>query len=234
VVLYGPNTVTTRLELGNATGWAGDRTSDGDQVSELLPIRDRVLGAEHAGPYRCAPNSPVWIRAAGDSAAARVLHALLLPIDERVFRFGTSDTVFDRAGLAVSTGEAGDPPPPAISPPRWCPSVRGSSAASPAVRRCRLADWNGEAGGPGTARDRYAELLPSSDASLAAIIPAPWPPAPSARGGTKPRKVSHCRLGACPLPGNGADDPDDAALVDQSLIVRKRHGVSPRPRGSRW
>jgi hypothetical protein len=119
VVLYRPNTLTTRLELGNATGWAGDRTSARDQFSELLPICDRVLGVEHARPYRCAPNSPIWIRAAGDSAAARDLYALLLPIDERL-RFGPS-----RLGLRPARGSRSRPvkpatlPPPAISPRRW-------------------------------------------------------------------------------------------------------------------
>jgi hypothetical protein len=119
VVLYRPNTLATRLELGNATGWAGDRTSARDQFSELLPICVRVLGVEHARPYRCAPNSPIWIREAGDSAAARDLYALLLPIDDA----SSVRTIPTRS--STCPGSRSRPvkpatlPPPAISPTRW-------------------------------------------------------------------------------------------------------------------
>jgi hypothetical protein len=38
--------------------------------------------------------------------------------------------------------------------------VVGPDNALTLLAGCRLADWTGEAGGPGTARDQYAELLP--------------------------------------------------------------------------
>jgi len=42
-----PGTLTTRGDLANWTGPAGDAAGARDQFAALLPVRERVLGAEH-------------------------------------------------------------------------------------------------------------------------------------------------------------------------------------------
>ena len=51
-----------------------------DQYAALLPIRERVLGAEHPDTLTARANLARWTGEAGDAAGARDQYAALLPI----------------------------------------------------------------------------------------------------------------------------------------------------------
>jgi hypothetical protein len=70
---YGPDhreTLAARVQLANWTGQAGDAAGARDQYAALLPIRERVSGAEHPTPWPPAPTSPTGPRER-DSRARR-------------------------------------------------------------------------------------------------------------------------------------------------------------------
>jgi len=75
----------------------------------LLPIRERVLGAEHPDTLDTRHILAYWTGMAGDPAAARDQLTALLPIRERVLGAEHPDTLDTRHILAYWTGMAGDP-----------------------------------------------------------------------------------------------------------------------------
>ncbi|MEU8364955.1 tetratricopeptide repeat protein, partial [Nonomuraea sp. NPDC048882] len=77
-----------------------------DQYAALLPIRERVLGAEHPDTLITRHNLAYWTGEAGDAAAARDQYAALLPIRERVLGAEHPNTLITRHNLARWTGEA--------------------------------------------------------------------------------------------------------------------------------
>ena len=81
-------------------GEAGDAAGARDQYAALLPIRERVLGAEHPDTLTTRAELAGWTGAAGDAAGARSQFAALLPICERVLGPAHPDTPTTRANLA--------------------------------------------------------------------------------------------------------------------------------------
>ena len=64
-----PDTLAARGNLARWTGEAGDSAGARDQFAALLPVRERVLGAEHPVTLTTAPDSPTglgrWTAAVG-------------------------------------------------------------------------------------------------------------------------------------------------------------------------
>ena len=82
-----------------------------DQYAALLPIRERVQGAEHPDTLTTRANLASWTGRAGDAAGARDQYAALLPVSERVLGAEHPATLTIRANLAYWTGQAGDTAP---------------------------------------------------------------------------------------------------------------------------
>jgi len=102
-----------------------------DQFAALVPVRERVSGAEDRDTLAARYHLARWTGEAGDAAGARDQLAGLLPVFERV------------AG-------AGDPGGPGA----------GRELRDALTVRRELARWTGEAGDAAGARDQLAELLP--------------------------------------------------------------------------
>ena len=94
-------------EQANSTGNAGDARGARDQYAGLLPVYERLLGAEHLGTLIVRHNLAHWTGQAGDAAQARDQFATLLPIRERVSGPEHPDALLLRNELARWTGEAG-------------------------------------------------------------------------------------------------------------------------------
>ena len=106
---YGPehpDTLATRDSLARWTGEAGDAAGARDQLTVLLPIRERVLGPEHPDTLITRHELASFTGQAGDPAGARDQFAELLPIRERVLGPEHPDTVTTRGDLAAWTGMA--------------------------------------------------------------------------------------------------------------------------------
>ena len=76
---------------------AGDAAGARDQFAALLPVRERVLGAEHPDTLTTRANLAYWTGQAGDAAGARDQLAALLPVRERVLGAEHPDTLTTRA-----------------------------------------------------------------------------------------------------------------------------------------
>src|SRR5207244_1042284 len=92
--------------LACLTGEAGDAAAARDMLADLLPIRERVQGAEHPQTMTTRHHLAHWTGQAGDAATAQELFATLLPIRERVLGSEHSDTVATRRDLAHWAGLA--------------------------------------------------------------------------------------------------------------------------------
>ena len=100
---WAPSTPTPSTARGNLARWtgeAGDAAGARDQYAALLPVRERVLGAEHPDTLAARANLAYWTGRAGDAAAARDQFAALLPVRERVLGAEHPDTLTARANLA--------------------------------------------------------------------------------------------------------------------------------------
>ena len=84
----------------------GDAAGARDQFAALLPVRERVLGAEHPDTLTARANLASWTGEAGDAAGARDQFAALLPVDERVLGAEHPNTLAARANLAFWTRQA--------------------------------------------------------------------------------------------------------------------------------
>jgi hypothetical protein len=69
-------------------------------MAALLPVRERVSGAEHPATLTARANLASWTGQAGDAAGARDQYAALLPVRERVLGAEHPDTLTARANLA--------------------------------------------------------------------------------------------------------------------------------------
>jgi hypothetical protein len=85
---------------------AGDAAGARDQYAALLPILERVRGAERLGALLSRGNLARWTGEAGDTAAARDQFAALLPILERVLGHEHPETLRARSNLAHWTSKA--------------------------------------------------------------------------------------------------------------------------------
>ena len=72
------------LQPGLLDRGGGDPAGARDQFAALLPVRERVLGAEHPDTLTARANLARWTGEAGDAAGARDQFAALLPVRERV------------------------------------------------------------------------------------------------------------------------------------------------------
>ena len=61
-----PDTLTTRANLAQWTGEAGDAAGARGRYAALLPIFERVLGPEHPDTLATRANLAAWIEQAGD------------------------------------------------------------------------------------------------------------------------------------------------------------------------
>ena len=102
-----PRHADTRANLAYWTGEAGDAAAR-DQYAALLPVRERVLGAEHPATLTTCAGLADWTGEAGDAAAARDQYAALVPVRERVLGAEHPAMLTARASLADWAGEAGD------------------------------------------------------------------------------------------------------------------------------
>ena len=102
------DTLASRASLAHLTGKAGDAAGARDRFAALLPMCERVLGAEHPDALTVRSTLAHWTGRAGDAAGARVPLATLVPICERVLGPDHPDTLTTRASLAHWTGMAGD------------------------------------------------------------------------------------------------------------------------------
>jgi hypothetical protein len=65
-----PETLAARGDLATWTGRAGDPAAARDQLTDLLPVGERVLGPEHPETLTISNNLAYWTGRAGDPAAA--------------------------------------------------------------------------------------------------------------------------------------------------------------------
>ena len=72
----------------------------------LLPVRERVSGAEHPDTLTTRHHLARWTGEAGDAVTARDQLTVLLPIQQRVIGAQHPDTLTTQASLARWTREA--------------------------------------------------------------------------------------------------------------------------------
>jgi Tetratricopeptide repeat len=89
------------------TGEAGDAAAARNQLAELLPRYERVLGPDHPDTLTTRDWLARWTGTRGDLANARDLYAALLPIRERILGPEHPDTLAPRTSLAYSTKRSG-------------------------------------------------------------------------------------------------------------------------------
>ena len=54
------DTLDARHNVAHWTGWAGDAAAARDQLAQLLPVRERVLGPEHPETLTTRQNLAYW------------------------------------------------------------------------------------------------------------------------------------------------------------------------------
>ena len=104
-----PDTLSIRHSLARWTGQAGDPAGARNMYTELLPVRERVLGTDHPRTLSTRHNLAYNTGQAGDPASARNMFAELLPVRERILGTDHPHTLATRNELAYWTGHAGDP-----------------------------------------------------------------------------------------------------------------------------
>jgi hypothetical protein len=102
-----------RLELEQEcaywSGEAGDAAGARDRFAALVPVLERVVGAEHPDTLTARHNLAYLTGAAGNVVAARDQFASLVPVRERVLGSEHPNTLTSRHNLAHWTAAAGDP-----------------------------------------------------------------------------------------------------------------------------
>jgi len=163
-----------RERRARSTGQAGDAAAARDQLAAVLPVRERVSGAEDPHTLAVRHSLAFWTGQAGDAAAARDQFAALLPVRERVSGGEDPETLNVRSNLAFWTGQAGDATAArdqlaALLPVRE--RVSGGEDPHTLIVRHNLAFWTGQAGDAAAARDQFAALLPVVKRALGARHP---------------------------------------------------------------
>ena len=169
---YGPEhpgTLLARANLAGMTGEADDPAGARDQYAALLPVIERVSGAEDTDTLSMRIDFAYWTGRAGDPAGARDQDAALLPECERVLGREHPTTLTVRSNLARWTGEAGDATgtrdqDAALLP--VCERVLGPGHPETLAVQIGLVHWTGEAGDAAAARDQGAVLLPVYERAL--------------------------------------------------------------------
>ena len=137
------------MRAGSTGREEGDPAGARDQFAVLLPVRERVSGAEHPYALAARHNLAFWTGQAGDAAGARDQFAALLPVRERVSGAEDPATLNVRSNLAFWTGQAGDAAGArdqlaALLPVRK--RLSGGGHPETLATRRELARWTGEAG----------------------------------------------------------------------------------------
>ena len=103
-----PDTLTTRGNVADWTGRAGDARGALELFTALLPDHQRVLGPDHTGTLTTRNNIADWTGHAGDARGALELFTALLPDQQRVLGPDHPKTLTTRGNIARWTGQAGD------------------------------------------------------------------------------------------------------------------------------
>jgi hypothetical protein len=90
---------------------AGDAAAARDQYAALLPVFERVFGAEHPDALTARANLAAWIGQAGNPAGARSQFAALLPVMKKILGLMHSDTIAARNSVAYWSTAASRRPP---------------------------------------------------------------------------------------------------------------------------
>ena len=98
--------LTGQEKDARAIGQAGDAAGARDRLATLLPIRERLSGAEHPDTLATRSSLAYWTGQAGDAAGARDQYSALLPIRERVLGADHPDTLTTSHDLAYWTRES--------------------------------------------------------------------------------------------------------------------------------
>lgn len=156
--------LATRRDLAYWTGHAGETARARDLLRDLVPVCERVVGAEHPATLATRHELAYWTGHAGDPAMARDLLLELLPVHEHVLGPEHPAVLTTRHDLASWTGHAGNPEA-AREQARELLTVAGRAlgADQPAVLAVwsTLARLTGETGDAAAARDLFAELVPA-------------------------------------------------------------------------
>jgi hypothetical protein len=164
-----PATLTSRHELARGIGEKGDPIQATELFGELLPVRERVQGAEHRDTLATRHELARWTGVSGDAARARDLFADLLPVCERVLGPEHPNTLRARNNLVRWTGDAGDAArarDQAVELLAIRERVLGPEHPDTLITRNHLAFYTGNTGDAAGARDQFAELLAISERVL--------------------------------------------------------------------
>jgi actin-like ATPase involved in cell morphogenesis len=158
-----------RERRARSAGADGNPAAARDQLTELVPVREQMSGAEDRETLALRHSLAFWTGEAGDPAAARDQFTELLPVRERVSGPEDPETLNARYNRAFWTGNAGDPAAArdqlaALAPVRERILGTGDPGTWATLRE--LAYWTGEAGDPVAARDKLAVLLPAVRAAI--------------------------------------------------------------------
>ena len=208
----------------------GDAAAARDQFAALLPVMERVLGAEHPdtpdrsrqpglldrGGGGCGRGPGPVRRAAARSWSGSWARAPRHPGRPRRPR------PLDRGGRGCGRG-----PGPVRRAAARCAS--GSPAPSTPRRsraRANLAHWTGEAGDAAAARDQFAALLPVRGAGLRRRAPE-HPDRPR-----QPRPLDRARRGMRPRPGTSS--PRCCPVRERVLGAEHPDTLTTRGNLARW
>ena len=142
--------------------------------AELLPVQQRVHGAEHPLTLITHDGLAHWTGQAGDAAGARDLYAELLAVRTRVLGADHPDTLTTRNHLARWTGQAGDYAAARDQFTKLLPAqerVLGAEHPNTLSTRHHRAYWTGLAGDTAAASEQSAELLPIQERVLGVANP---------------------------------------------------------------
>jgi hypothetical protein len=157
-----PDTLTTRSNIANWRGQAGDPVGALREFEALLVDQLRVLGADHPDTLWTRNNIAFMRGEAGDPAGALEEFEALLVDQLRVLGADHPNTLTTRNNIANWRGEAGDPAGAleefeALLVDRL--RVLGADHPNTLTTRNNIANWRGEAGDPAGALEGFEALL---------------------------------------------------------------------------
>jgi TPR repeat protein len=175
--VYGPEHLDTLVARSNLARWAlqaGKAAEARDQYAVLLPLVERVAGAEDPVTLTTRHNLAASIGEAGDAAGARDQLAAVLSIEEQVLGAEHPLTLTTRSNLARWAAEAGDT---AGARDQFAAQlsieerILGPEHRDTLTTRNNLAYMTGLAGDAAKARDHFAALVPTLERVLGSEHP---------------------------------------------------------------
>ena len=164
-----PETLTARNNIAVWTGRAGDAREALRLAWELLPDRERVLGADHPDTLRTRSNIAARTGDSGDARQALRLFRGLLPDQERVLGADHRDTLRTRSDIATCTGNSGDARQALRLARELLPDqerVLGADHPDTLRTRSNIAAWTGDSGDARQALRLFRGLLPDQERVL--------------------------------------------------------------------